>query len=201
MSQDHDHTASSGPHLPTDVLLDYWLGDCDAIATEAVDAHLMQCDACGLALDALVALGHGIRDAWRAGRVGGVLGAGFIQRLAGQGLRVREYRVPAGGSVNCTVAPGDELLVSRLALPQPLRPGVQRLDLHVQSSLEPGVRHELHDIPFDPQAGEVFWVNKVAEVRLQPAHTAQATLVAVDGTGACELARYVFDHRPWAGSA
>jgi hypothetical protein len=190
----------SDAHLGADVLLDYWLGDSDAAATEAVDEHLLQCDACGQALDELVALGQGIRDAWRAGTVGGVVGAGFVQRLAGQGLQVREYRLAPGGSVNCTVAPGDELLVSRLALPQPLQTSVQRLDLRVEVSLEPGVRHEMHDIPFDPQAGEVLYMSKVADVRPLPAHTVQATLLAVDGTGARELGRYVFNHRPWAGS-
>lgn len=194
----HDSTTAMGPHLPMDVLLDYWLHDSDAAATDAVDAHLIRCDACGRALDALVTLGQGIRDALRAGMVGGVMSAAYVRRLAAQGLKVCEYRLRPGGSVNCTVAPGDELLVSHLELP-PLHRGVQRLDLHVESSLEPGVRHELHDIPFDPQAGEVVWVNKVAEVRPRPAHTTQATLLAVDAAGTREVGRYVFNHRPWAG--
>lgn len=192
-------TRATDPHLGPAALLDYWLGDSDSAATEAADAHLMQCDACGQALDELVALGQGIRDAWRAGAVGGVVSAAFVRRLAGQGLQVREYRLAPGGSVNCTVAPGDELLVSHLALPQPLQASVQRLDLHVEVSLEPGVRHELHDIPYDPQAGEVLYVSKVAEVRPRRAHTVQATLLAVEGSGTRELGRYVFNHEPWAG--
>jgi hypothetical protein len=196
----HHSNAESSAHLSADALLDYWLGDSDGAATEAADEHLMQCDACGQALDELVALGQGMRDAWRAGAVGGVFSTAFVRRLSGQGLKVREYHLAPGGSVNCTVAPGDELLVSRLALPQrPLEDGVQRLDLHVESSHEPGVRHELHDVPFDRQAGEVLWVNKLAEARARPAHTALATLLAVDDTGSRELARYVFNHRPWGG--
>jgi hypothetical protein len=195
-------TAAAGAHLGAEALLDYWLGDSDSAATEAADEHLMQCDACGQALDELVALGQGIRDAWRAGTVGGVFSAGFVQRLAGQGVQVREYRLAPGGSVNCTVAPGDDLLVSHLALPQPpLQTGVQRLDLHVEVSLEPGVRHELHDIPFDARAGEVLYVSKVANIRPLPAHTVQATLLAVDDAGARELGRYTFRHQPWAGGA
>ncbi|HET9977362.1 MAG TPA: hypothetical protein VFQ20_08010 [Burkholderiaceae bacterium] len=190
---------ATAPHLSTEALLDYWLGDAGSAATDAADEHLMQCDACGQALDELVALGQGIRDAWRAGTVGGVFSSAFVQRLAAQGLRVREYRLVPGGSVNCTVAPSDELLVSHLALP-PLQ-GVQRLDLRVEGSLQPGVRHELHDIPFDPLAGEVLYVSKVADVRPLPAHTLQATLLAVDDAGARELGRYVFNHRPWTGTA
>jgi hypothetical protein len=188
------------PHLTAEALLDYWLHDSDAAATDAADEHLMQCDACGRALDALAALGEGIREALRAGAVGAVASAAFAQRLAGQGLKVREYRLPPGGSVNCSVAPDDELLVSHLELPSPLPQGVQRLDLHVELSHEPGVRHERQDIPFDPQAGEVVYVVKLADVRRRPAHTLQATLVAVDGAGTRELGRYVFNHRPWAGA-
>lgn len=190
-------TTATSPHLAFDALLDYWFGDSDGATTEAADEHLMQCDACGRALDELVALGQGIRDAWHAGTVGGVFSAGFVQRLAARGSKVREYRVAPGGSVNCTVAPGDELLVSHLALP-PLQ-GVQRLDLHVVDSLDPGVRRELHDIPFDPQAGELLFVVKIAAIRPRPAHTMRATLLAVDVASVREVGRYAFNHRPWAG--
>jgi hypothetical protein len=36
-------------HLSVEALLDYWLHDSDAAATELADAHLMACDACGRA--------------------------------------------------------------------------------------------------------------------------------------------------------
>ena len=114
-------------------------------------------------------------------------------------MKVREYRLPPGGSVNCTVAPEDELLVSHLDL-APLQAGAQRLDLHVEVSLQPGVRHERHDIPIDPQAGEVVYVSKLADIRRRPAHTVQAMLVAVDDGSERVVARYRFNHRPWAGS-
>jgi hypothetical protein len=197
MNDDDIRNPDTGRHLGTGALLDYWLGDSDAAATDAVDEHLMQCDACGQALDALLALGQGIRDALRAGAVGGVVGGDFVQRLAQQGLQVREYQLMPGTSVNCTVAPDDELLVSRLLLSRPLQ-GVQRLDLQVESSLEPGVRHELHDIPFDANAGEVVWINKLADLRPRPAFTAQAVLLAVGGAQTREVGRYTFNHRPWA---
>lgn len=199
MSDDDLRSPATGRHLGTAALLAYWLGDSDAAAAEAADEHLMQCDACGQALDGLVALGHGIRDALRAGAVGGVVGADFVQRLARQGVRVREYQLTPGASVNCTVAPDDELLVSRLVLAQPLQ-GVQRLDLQVELSLEPGVRHEMHDIPFDANAGEVIWINRLAELRPRPAFTAQALLLAVDDAQTREVGRYTFNHRPWAAA-
>ena len=183
-------------HLSVEALLDYWLHDEAAAAVvDAVDEHLMQCDACGRTLDELVALGDGVRSAFRAGAVSGVATPAFVRRLAGQGVRLREYRVPRGGSVNCTVAPGDELLVSRLEVPLA---GVQRLDAVVELSLEPGVLHRLEDVPFDPGAGEVIWLPKIAAVKRQPENTLEVTLLSMEGEAARELGRYTFHHRPWS---
>jgi hypothetical protein len=188
--------SSLADHLSIDTLLDYWLHDSDAASTDAVDEHLMRCDACGERLDELIALGEGVCEALRAGAVAMVTSEAFVQRLAGRGLRVREYRLPHNGSVNCSVAPDDELLVSRLAAPLQ---GVQRLDARAQLSTEPGVQHELPDVPFDPRTGEVVVVSKLAAVRRLPAYTLQLTLLAVDEGGTRELGRYTFHHRPWPG--
>jgi hypothetical protein len=186
---------SNHPSLET--LLDYWLHESDAAATDAVDEHLMQCDACGEVLDSLIALGDGVRAAFRAGAVSAVTSGAFVQRLAGQGLQMREYRLPHNGSVNCTVAPEDELLVARLEAPLQ---GVQRLDALAQRSIGPDVQHRLHDIPFDPRAGEVVYIERLADVRHMPTHTLQLTLLAVEESGSSrELGRYAFNHRPWPG--
>jgi hypothetical protein len=182
-------------HLPTDLLLAYWLRETDASATDAVDEHLMQCETCGQALDAMVALGEGVREAFRAGAVAAITGRAFVQRLAAQGLRIREYRLPHNGSVNCTVAPDDDLLVSRLEAPLT---GVQRLDAVIELSIEPGVRRELHDIPFDAEAGEVVQVVNVTQVKALPEHVMHLRLLAVDPVGRREVGRYEFRHRPWA---
>jgi len=129
--------------------------------------------------------------------VSAITSAAFVQRLAAQGLRVREYRLAHNGSVDCTVAPDDELLVSHLEVPLQ---GVERLDAIARLSLEPDVEHRLHDIPFDPRAGEVLYLPKLAQVRRMPAHTLHVTLLAVDGSGTRELGRYAFRHRPWDGA-
>ena len=183
-------------HLPLEALLDYWLHDSDAAATDAVDEHLMQCDACGAALDELVALGDGVRDAFRAGAVATMVSGTFAQRLAERGLQLREYRLPHNGSVNCTVAPDDEVLVSHIEAPLQ---GVQQLDAVMQLSTEPEVEYRLHDIPFDSQRGEVHYLPKLAQVRQMPAHTMRLKLLAVDPDGTRELGRYTFNHRPWPG--
>lgn len=188
---------SGTPNHPSfETLLDYWLHDSDDATTDVVDEHLMQCDTCGQVLDSLIELGEGLRAAFRAGAVSAVTSDAFVRRLAAQGLQVREYQVPHNGSVNCTVAPEDELLVSRLEAPLK---GVKRLDALAQLSTEPGMQHELQDIPFDSQTGEVIYVQNLAHIKRLPAHTAQMTLLSIEPGGAREVGRYTFCHRPWPG--
>lgn len=186
--------STTSNHLSTDTLLDYWLHDSDAATTDAVDEHLIACEACGQSLDELIALGKGVRSAFRAGMVSGATTDRFVRRVVEQGLQVREYRLPHNGSVNCRVAPDDQLLVAHLALPLH---GIERLSAVTQFSTEPGVLHELPDIPFDPQAGEVSYIAPLTRVRHLPAHTMQLTLLAEEAGGPREVARYTFHHRPW----
>lgn len=86
----------------------------------------------------------------RAGAVPAILTDTFVKQLAAQGLRVRKYRVPHNGSVHCTVAPDDDLLIARLAAPLT---GGERLDLE-RSSGEGSVLERLRDVPFDAATGE-----------------------------------------------
>jgi hypothetical protein len=183
-------------HLSTGALLEYWLGETSPEDTDAAEEHLMHCEPCGEALDELIALGDGVRGALVAGEVAAVSGGAFAQRLADEGLRVREYRLPHNGSVQCTIAPDDEVLVGHLAVPLQ---GVQRLDLLNEFSVEPGVWHRLEDIPFDPDAGEVVWIAKSARVREFPEHTMRMKVIAVDPDGSRELGMFTFQHRPWPG--
>lgn len=184
-------------HPTTGELLGYWLHESDDAATDAIDEHLMQCEACGERLDELIALGRGVRAALRAGAVAAVASDAFVRRLAGQGLRVREHRLPHNGSVNCTLAPDDELLAAHLEAPLD---GVQRLDM-VTRLLAPerGGQQVLQDIPFDARSGEVLFISKLAEVRQMPAHSFEVRLLAVQPDGQREVGRYVFHHRLWRG--
>jgi hypothetical protein len=188
---------SPSNHVSRETLLDYWLHDGDPAATEAIDEHLMRCEPCGRALDELVALGDAVRDAFRSGAVAAMASSAFVQRLVDRGVRVREYRLPRDGSVNCTVAPGDELLVAHLETD--LR-AVERLDALVTFSFDPEVQHRLEDVPFDTQAGEVLWMPKFDLVRNAPAHVAEVTLLSIGSAGARELGRYTFRHQPWPPS-
>jgi hypothetical protein len=121
-----------------------------------------------------------------------VVSPAFIERLKAAGRRVREYRVPCNGSVLCCVDAGDEVLVSRLAVPLE---EVGRLDAIVEASFAPGQTVRINDIPFDPSAGEVMMVPRLAEVREQPDHELVVRLMDVHDAGERELGHYTFLHR------
>ncbi len=179
---------------PIDVarLVDYWLGDADAAANDAIDEHLLGCDSCGATLDALIALGHGVRAAFDAGLVGTVVSAAFIDRLAERGLRVREYRVPNHGSVECSVAPDDDFVVSRL---QASLAGVTRLDAVSRSAAGEERRR---DVPFDAARDELLIAPKVSRLRGLPASRLDLELIAVDAGGVeRSIGRYTLNHHPW----
>jgi len=185
-------TTTTSTHPEWDTLVDYWLGDTDVAAAEAIDEHLMHCDACGAAFDEVVALSRGVKDAFARGAMLSMLSAPFVERLKAAGRRVREYRVPLNGSVTCSVAPDDDLLVSRLAAPLH---GVVRLDAVFMVSSTPGHEQRLHDVPFDAASGEVLFAPKLAEVRRQPSHELVVRLLAVDAAGERELGHYTFHHQ------
>lgn len=178
-------------HIAFDVLLQDWLGETDPATREGIDAHLMACDTCGGLLDEIAALGDGIRRAVHAGAVDVVTGAGLVRRLADAGLHLREYRVGPSGSVHCSVAPDDQVLVSRLQAPLQ---GVRQLDMAVELSIEPGVVHRIEDIPFDPASGEVVFLSSLDKVRRLPSHTITLTLLAREGGSSREVGRYLFHH-------
>ncbi len=182
------HTA-----IAFDTLVGYWLGETDEAATDAIDEHLLGCDACGALLDEIIALGRGVRGAFANGLVATAVGGALVERLVERGVRVRQYRVPRDGSVACTVAPDDELVVSRLQAPLA---GVTRIDVVARSSLSDGEQRR-RDVPFDAASGEVVLAPKLAMVRQLPASRIEMQLIAVDAEGERLLGRYTLDHSPW----
>lgn len=171
------------------MLLAYWLGELDEAAEPQVDEHVFGCSECNRRLAELVALADGIRTAFRTGAVRAFVTDAFVRDVARQGTRVREYRVPHNGSVNCSVAPEDELLVSHLEAPLA---GVHRIDAIVYvDDAQTGV---FEDVPFDPARGEVVMLPKIAHVRTMPSHRRRVRLISVDENGERVIGDYTFNH-------
>src|SRR5262245_15590733 len=147
--------------VPQQELLGYWLGEVDDDAQARLEEHLFDCAECSGRLARLVNLGKAIGRELREGRLGStlILTVPFVQQLKAAGMRIREYQIPAGGSVNCTIAPDDDLVVSHLAASLQ---DVRRLDFIFESE---GWRQRLEDIAFDPASGEVAFAPSVAELR------------------------------------
>lgn len=176
--------------IPFAALVDHWFGDLAQAEEERIEVHLLGCARCSERLGRLAELGAGIRSAFRHGAVGTVVSQNFVHEMKQGGLRLREYRVAPGGSVNCTISADDDAVVSRL---QASLHGVTRVDLvHVTEQGE----SRLPDIPFEPAAGEVLFCPPAAGLKKSPAHTARLRLLAVDDTGERPIADYTFIHTP-----
>ena len=173
-------------------LLAYWLGELDEAHELRLDEHLLACSACSERLRTIVDLGTAIRgELLRGNNFGFVLPAAFIRRIKEAGLRVREYNLEPGGSVNCTITPDDDLVVSYLHAP--LR-DVRRLDFVIHDPTAGTLR--LSDVAFDPETHGVTFVPSVSYLRTLGHAQLRARLVAVEGVDERVIADYTFNHSP-----
>jgi hypothetical protein len=172
-------------------LTEYWLGELDEAHEHRVDEHLFACAACSSRLGALVDLGAAIRRAFVEGWLNIVLPEPFLRRIKDAGFKVREYDLPAGGSVSCTVTPDDDFVVSYLRAPLH---GVRRLDVLIDD--DTSGKHRANDVPFDPAAEGLVAMTSTAYVKTLKHSQRRVRLVAVDGVEERVVADYTFNHYP-----
>lgn len=178
-----------GKPIDFEALVAWWLGE--APAGDTIEEHLLACAHCSGRLEWLAALSGGVRAVVREGRVSMVVSASFVESMRHSGLRLREYRLDPGGSVNCTIRADDDAVVSRLRAPLE---GVRRLD--VVQEREAGPEERIADVPFDAAAGEVLLVPSAAWLKTMPAFTTRTRLVAVGEAGETQVGEYTFVHSP-----
>jgi hypothetical protein len=171
---------------PFATLVGYWFGELAPDEEAAFEEHLFGCAECTAGLEALAALGAAVRAAFREGAVRAVIPHALFDAMKRERLRLREYAVAPGGSVNCTIAAADDFVVSRLSAPLA---GVRRVDL-----ISAGERFE--DVPFDADAGEVLVIPAAALLKRRGAFTNPMRLVAVEGGKERVLGDYTFVHTP-----
>lgn len=184
------HDCPDGVSFAT--LVDYWFDDAD---DAPLDAHVLACDACTTSLEWLATLADAIPDVVRRGETLLIMPAALLSRLREDGAQVREYRVRPGGSVNCTIAPTDDVVVAHL---EAQLAGATRIDLVASSGTH---AHRATDIPFDPAHGSVVLASRSRDLRALGRVTFVARLVAVDAEGEREIGRYSFHHAPFDGVA
>jgi len=180
-------------HIDFEALVAYWLGEAPASESEKIEEHFFACAACTGRLESLAALSEGVRAAVRGGRVGLFVSRGFVDALVQAGLRLRQYSLEAGGSVNCTLLAEEDAVVSHVRAPLA---GVKRLDALRRVSVAgvDGPEERVVDVPFDPAADEVLFVVTPARLKRMPSHTVHLQLVAVDEAGERPLGDYTFLH-------
>ncbi len=183
--------------IELETLAAWWLGELAEGESARIEEHVFACAQCSRRAEWLAALSEGVRGAVRAGRVGTVVSAPFLARMKAEGMRLREYLLEPGGSVNCTIYADDDALITRIRAPLA---GVKRLDalqvMEVAGTRELEMR--LEDVPFDPGAEEVLFLPPTAWVKQAPAHTFRVRLVSVDDAGERPLGEYTFLHTPQA---
>jgi hypothetical protein len=173
------------------VLADYWIAALARPKQEAVEEHLLGCDQCVAQLREVVALAEGVRNLAREGSLRMVVSDAFLQRVAEEGLRVRQYAPPPGGGVECTVTAEDDILIGRLAANLT---GAKRVDLCICD--ERGVEQlRLPDIPVHSGATSVVYQESITFAKAMPTNKMIARLVAFDEAGGERLlGEYTFNH-------
>jgi hypothetical protein len=115
-------------------------------------------------------------------------GDAFLDRLVDEGLRLRRHRVPPGGSVACTVAPEDDVMVA------PFEPPARSRLVLCDAGGREVVR--LPDAAADSSRGEVVLTEPIDPLRELGAATARVRLVAVEERGERILGEDTFNHAP-----
>jgi hypothetical protein len=178
--------------LSLPVFLEYWFGDLAPDQEQPIEEHLLACSHCSRRLQEVVVLGSEISSSFRRGEMNVVISSPFMNNMKAQGLRFREYCVPAGGTVECTITTDDDAVIGRLQAPLE---DVKRLDIFLMDA-QGKAQVKLTDIPFDRAAGEVLFCPPAAELKKLPAHTDRIRLVAIDELGERKLGDYTFNHTP-----
>ena len=115
----------------------------------------------------------------------------FLQRAPEEGLRIRQYTPPVGGSVDCTVTAEDDFLIGRLAADLSR---AKRVDLSICD--ERGVEQlRLPDIPVRPGTSGINYQESITHAKAMPTTKLIARLLTFDETGRERLlGEYTFNH-------
>jgi len=178
--------------ISLEMLVAYWLGEVPEHSEAMLEEHLFSCAHCTRRLEGLAALASGVRVAVRSGKMSMAASGRFVGAMKQAGLRLREYRLDPGGSVNCTIGADDDAVISRLRAPLT---GVKRLDV-VSMQGEPTAEVRLADVPFDAETGEVILIPSAAWLKTMPAFTMRMRLLSVGDAGDQPIGDYTFNHSP-----
>ena len=172
------------------ILADYWLAVLTETEEMPIEEHLLACDSCGDRLREIIAMAESLRKLAAEGNLRIVVSDAFLKRAAEQGARVREYAAQAGGRVECTVTPEDDLLIGRLAAGFGV---AKQVDLTICDP-DGAELARMVDIPFHERTASVAFQYPIGYAKAAPSMKMIFKLVAVDPSGDEVLGEYTFDH-------
>jgi hypothetical protein len=178
--------------LGWDLLAEYWSAELDPTREPYVEDHLLGCGLCSARLEWLVETADGIRTLARSGELRVVLSREFVARLEREGLRVRQYAVKGGSSVECTITSQDDLLVGRLAADLSAFTRVDAVFCDA-SGTEWG---RASDIPFRAALTEVVLNEPASRARKFGHDVMIVKLVGIGAKGDQTVGEYRFNHSP-----
>ena len=184
--------------LSLEALVAYRRGELDAEAERLLEGHYFGCASCGAMLAWLEGLEEAVISAMRAGLFDVYVRRETVERLERAGSVVRKYDLAPGQSVNCTIAPGDDMTV--VTLHGPLRPGVPVtvvVDLLDHAS---GYQmQQIHPSFQDQETGDVM-VRLAGVIQKSLGRTrVTLTLRYGDGDTLDTVGAFVMNHAPWTG--
>jgi hypothetical protein len=178
--------------LDGELLAQYWSAELEQEREPGIEEHLLACADCSRRLEALVEIAEGLRGLARRGDLMVVLAPEFVARLERGGLRARQYALRAGGSVECTITPQDDLLVARLAADLS---GLEHVDA-LFCDASGTERGRAVDIPFRAGLTEVVFNYPVPAARKMGHEVLIIKLVTPGEQGERLIGEYRFNHSP-----
>jgi hypothetical protein len=190
-------SASCDRPLSLDELVAYERGE-PFEAEASVEGHLFACVSCTERLEWLHRFEDSVVVAMRRGLFDVFVTTRTIERLERAGSVVRKYELSLGDSVNCTIAPSDDMTV--ITLHTPPRAGVPvALVVTILDHASGHEMRELHPAFQDPTSGDV--VIRLAGVIQKALGRVRVTLELRfgdgDGADAETAGPFEMNHSPW----
>ncbi len=179
---------------PLAEIVDYWSGELALEESDRFEEHLFECSECTGQLEKIARMESAVRDLIRGGRVSFPVTRVLFERMATDGLVMREYRLVPNESVPCTVGSEDHFGVAWLEgdLGDADRVDVDFID-------EASSRSILHldDVPFDRARGEVGMATSADFLRTLPATVFLVRMMPSLRGEALPVATYRMMHTPY----
>jgi hypothetical protein len=183
-------------------LVAWWLGELDAARAGQVEERIFEDPALGRQLEAVAQLQASVTAMVMGGRVQHAAAAADVSRLQARGVRIRQYSVAPGTTVNCGVADEDFVAI-RLQDVMPAagdtgEPPVQRVDVEVRMEPQGGepVAERYDDMPVDRVRGELVMLFPGDRIRPLPATRVHYRVFGEAASGRRLLGEYHLSHSP-----